>query len=973
MDRAVFFSRRSLAFSCIFAMLINLVVLGGTPAFADAMTVNLETDGPDAFPGNGQCDTDLNNENGEQCTLRAAIMEANANAEPDTITVNVDDVVLTSTADADAGGDLDVMTDTAVTTIDGNGVVVVQNTEDRVFEVHPGSNATLIDLSLQEGEQGTGGGLYNEGETTLTAVTLVSNGALAGGGIFNAGVLRTSDTIIEGNFGLEAGGGLLNVGEALILDGNIGAEGSPNVSLFEGGGILNAGYMQVTGTAIQFNEAAEGGGVFNTGDTEGFDCCPMDFFPVFHGADIDVNDNVAEGESFVIFPAEEEVGAQDHEVDGGPHSHGEGGGIWNDGWLFLDESDITDNLAVSGTAEDDEGGEGGGIYNAGGVTQAAAATAIEDGSPCFWFVLGQIQLAGATGGGSCILDSTIDGNVAQGQPPEFAEPGFESDLAGKGGGIWNGFHSDGEGGGENGFMFVAGTDLISNDAALGGGVYNHDGALVVSESAVTDNFASDPVTGTAGGGAYLSGFTEELANPFLLPCFSSTCFYGTTFEGNESHAGGGMYVGTNEAAPIVQVDSNTFTENEATQGGAIWNDSFLDLENSTLSQNDATEYGGGLYNTCCPGEVSSTANTLYRNSAGIDGGNVFDNSFDTTEFFMTIIAGGSPFNCNTEVGFPNFDDAGWNLDNDGTCVGEGNGNIIGEAARLDSLNDNGGPTETHALLRDSPALDAVAFFACPPPDVDQRGENRPEDGTEDDNEGETPDAECDIGSFEHQEDENFPSTGGGGGSPTLAQCEDDIDNDGDGRIDESDEGCVDPDDNTEDSEGTPTPGPSPTGPSPSPSPTRPGGGGGGEVTNCVDAAEQLGRNLVSGTDDDDVLRGTAGPDVICAKDGNDEVYALGGNDIIWLGPGDDYVVGGAGADIVRGGPGQDLAEGNRGNDEMTLGHGPDLAQGGTGNDQLYGRQQNDDLFGGAGNDGLFGGPGQDNCNGGPGTDTQTSC
>src|SRR5688572_1575800 len=190
-DKALFFSRRSLAFSCILALLINFVVFGATPAFADTMTVTLSTDVPDTNPGDGNCDSNPS-VGGEQCTLRAAIMEANANSEADTITVNVDDIDLTSTAAEDAGGDLDVMTDTAVTTINGNGVVIEQDTEDRVFDVHFQANATLNDLTLQDGDGSEGGGLYNDGDATLTAVTLVNNFAFAGGGIFNSGVLTAT-------------------------------------------------------------------------------------------------------------------------------------------------------------------------------------------------------------------------------------------------------------------------------------------------------------------------------------------------------------------------------------------------------------------------------------------------------------------------------------------------------------------------------------------------------------------------------------------------------------------------------------------------------------------------------------------------------------------------------------------------------------------------------------------------------------
>ncbi len=51
-------------------------------------------------------------------------------------------------------------------------------------------------------------------------------------------------------------------------------------------------------------------------------------------------------------------------------------------------------------------------------------------------------------------------------------------------------------------------------------------------------------------------------------------------------------------------------------------------------------------------------------------------------------------------------------------------NVTAAQLALGSLQDNGGATQTHALLPGSVAIDAAVD--CPPPDADQRGVSRPQ-------------------------------------------------------------------------------------------------------------------------------------------------------------------------------------------------------------------------------------------------------
>ena len=74
--------------------------------------------------------------------------------------------------------------------------------------------------------------------------------------------------------------------------------------------------------------------------------------------------------------------------------------------------------------------------------------------------------------------------------------------------------------------------------------------------------------------------------------------------------------------------------------------------------------------------------------------------------------------------FGNITSLGHNLDSDGSCELSGTGDLSSTDPLLGPLQDNGGPTFTHALLPGSPAIDAADDTAAPA--TDQRGIRRPQ-------------------------------------------------------------------------------------------------------------------------------------------------------------------------------------------------------------------------------------------------------
>jgi predicted outer membrane repeat protein len=116
------------------------------------------------------------------------------------------------------------------------------------------------------------------------------------------------------------------------------------------------------------------------------------------------------------------------------------------------------------------------------------------------------------------------------------------------------------------------------------------------------------------------------------------------------------------------------------------------------------------------------------NTAGYGGGGIYSGGNATLT--NTIVSDNGVDNCGGSVS-----SSGYNLTDDDSCGFTAPGDLVVADAMLGPLADNGGPTETHALLAGSPAIDAGSPD-CPPPATDQRGVARPQG------------AACDIGAFE---------------------------------------------------------------------------------------------------------------------------------------------------------------------------------------------------------------------------------
>ncbi len=279
-----------------------------------------------------------------------------------------------------------------------------------------------------------------------------------------------------------------------------------------------------------------------------------------------------------------------------------------------------------------------------------------------------------------------------------------------GGGIFN-----------NGTLTLTDCILSNNTAASdGGGIFNN-GTLTLTDCILSNNTAGNGSNG--GGGIYNVG-TLTLTNCALSN--NTADFYGggiyndgtltltdCILSTNTTDNGGGILNnGTLTLAGCV-LSGNSAT----TSGGGIYNNNLVSLTNCTLSGNNATTSGGGIYNPPIAIPVNLTGCTLSGNSA-TTGGGIYNGASGMLNFANTIIANSvSGGDCaNSGAIMTNIN----NLVEDGTCSIGSIGFVSGDP-NLGPLANNGGPTQTHALLPGSLAIDAGDDAAAAGIIYDQRG------------------------------------------------------------------------------------------------------------------------------------------------------------------------------------------------------------------------------------------------------------
>ena len=173
------------------------------------------------------------------CSLREAVLAANANPGEDVILLHTGTYILSlaGTDDLGATGDLDIQGDLVLlgdgagrTIVDGNGI-------DRIFQIPGGVTVDLRDLTLRNGRASGGGAILNNGRLTLTRSVLSGNSSTDDGGAIATSGINSSLTVTASTL-------------------------ASNTAQARGGGIAAGGNVELANLTISGNQANLGGGLY---------------------------------------------------------------------------------------------------------------------------------------------------------------------------------------------------------------------------------------------------------------------------------------------------------------------------------------------------------------------------------------------------------------------------------------------------------------------------------------------------------------------------------------------------------------------------------------------------------------------------------------------------------------------------------------------------------------------------------------
>jgi hypothetical protein len=592
------------------------------------------------------------------------------------------------------------------TTIEGNaGIPINGNDDATVFEIESGATVTLNNVTSTGGNYNgpvNAGDIYNDG------ILNVTNGSqILGVAAKNFHSLELPTGTLEGD-----GGGIFNDAGAIL---NV-KEGSTVEGIAElGGAIYNNGGTVTLNDATILGEADTGGGLINLNNGN-VTIVDSDF----DGCLADASGGAIANEAHSSLTATDSTFTDGEAFDWG-------GGIANyaDATMILNGDTISDNAALSG----------GGIFNYTGAlltvtgSTISGNTATLDGGGIENFngtvsFSGSAYPAGITdnlaidgagvynlGGSFTLSSSNVSGNTATGAAANKYDPYIDY-IDAIGAGIDNTSAGSSL---EQSTLTITNSTILLNTAttgetggvAQGAGIYSNIGTVEITDTTINGNTASGD-TFAQGGGIYSRTDTVQINSSTISNNTVTTGKGGPTDPAvPEVFAMGG---GVDSAGgDTIEVVNSTIAQNEAidtgtlgdAEGGGFWDAGFVTLTNCTDADNFIS--GSDLYVTVGSG--------IYLNPSGdttINNTIVADNGYSQAGLTgnMDVWGPDSDLNANSSNNLISTRLADNGVPISGGLLNGVNGNIVGSEPNLGPLQNNGGPTDTMALLFGSPAINA---------------------------------------------------------------------------------------------------------------------------------------------------------------------------------------------------------------------------------------------------------------------------
>jgi hypothetical protein len=268
----------------------------------------------------------------------------------------------------------------------------------------------------------------------------------------------------------------------------------------------------------------------------------------------------------------------------------------------------------------------------------------------------------------------------------------------------------------------------SGSGISGAGIFNDSATLTLSNCFISnsfgggvDNEASSANASVTLVNSIVSGNTAQFGGGiynYAPSGIASVTLVNSTVSGNLSQIGGGIVNLSQGGAVNLTLQGSTICSNSAQFAGGIWNiaqggSANTAIFNSTVSGNSAN-FAGAIWNEAEGGGSIAdlqVANSTFSGNSGSAGAGGIWNSFDSGGSAMAKI-GSTIFNSG-ESGANLVNDSGAIFTTDGYNLSSDDGAGVLTAATdqtntnpaLGPLQDNGGPTFTHALLAGSPAID----------------------------------------------------------------------------------------------------------------------------------------------------------------------------------------------------------------------------------------------------------------------------